>query len=165
MEKPHRLEPKSFTKSIEIADQKDQKNNSIQTEGVTPLHDVGSGYIEYNQRLFKKDALRELRPDLFNLQPDKVTGQNSKSFGTQFPKIAAKGDMFVRVDILPNKVFKFDGKKWIEVSKEQTNTYLYETEYIKYLVDKIGSGEYDIDLLSETEKEQIHQYLQNNQNT
>jgi len=83
------------------------------------------------------------------------------SFGIQFPKMAKKKDIFVRVDTLPNRVFRFDGNKWIEINKNLTATYLYDQEYIKYLVEKIGSGEYDAELLSDQERNQIEEYLSN----
>ena len=129
----------------------------IITEGVTPLHDVGDGYIEYNKQLFQKDALKEIKPDLFTIRPDSVMPHSS--FGIQFPKMAKKKDIFVRVDTLPNRVFRFDGNKWIEINKNLTATYLYDQEYIKYLVEKIDNGEYDVELLSDQERNQIEEYL------
>jgi hypothetical protein len=42
---------------------------------------------------------------------------------------------------------------------------LYDKEYIKFLVDKIGNGEYDIDLLTDQEKAEIQDYLKGIQNT
>jgi hypothetical protein len=104
-----------------------------------------------------------MRPDLF-LQVD-GPNQISTSFGIDFPKFAKKGDTFVRVDTLPNRVFKFSGTNWIEINKEQTNTYLYDEEYVKYLVNKIETGEYDVELLTENEKLQIEDYLTQNKNT
>jgi len=99
-----------------------------------------------------------MRPDMLKLVAD--SGRATKtSFGTSFPSIASKGDTFVRVDSLPNKVYKFDGLRWIVVNKTQSTSYLYDQEYIKYLVAKIESGEYDVELLSESEKQQIEDYL------
>jgi hypothetical protein len=145
---------------------KDVDKQILTDESVTPLHDVGNGYIEFNKGLYKQDALRELRPDLFSAKADLVNNnQSSSSFGTQFPKISKKGNIFVRVDVNPNRVFKFDGIKWIEVNKEVTQTYLSDTEYLKFLVDKIGNGEYDIDSLTDNEKTEIEAHLKGNQNT
>jgi hypothetical protein len=126
------------------------------TDGVT-IQETDGGYVNFEGKGIRKEALREMRPELF-LQVD---GGNkpSTNFGTEFPKFAKKGDTFVRVDTLPNRVFKFSGEKWIEVSKSNTSSYLYDEEYIRYLVNKIESGEYDIDLLSDDEKEQIEEYL------
>lgn len=123
---------------------------------------MGGGYVEFNNGLFRKEALKELRPDLFSIKAD--TGYKiDTNFGTQFPKIARKGDIFVRVDVLPNRVFKFDGKKWLEQSKEVTTSYL-DKGYLDFLIAKIGSGEYDLDLLSENERNEIEQYIKGTQN-
>lgn len=142
----------------ESAAKKKETDKEIITDGVTPIIDVGDGYVEYNNHLYQKDALKEINPSLFSLKIDNASIPNS-SFGTQFPKIAKKKDIFVRVDVIPNKVYRFEGSKWIEINKNLSNTYLYDQEYIKYLVEKIDKGEYDIDLLSEQEKIQIEEYL------
>jgi hypothetical protein len=126
---------------------------------------VGNGYYEYKKGLYREDALRELRPDIFSAKADGLGTQSSTHFGTNFPKISKKGDLFVRVDVSPNRVFKFDGNKWIEVNKEVTQTYLYDQEYIKFLIDKIGKGEYDLDSLNDAERNEIENYLKGNQNS
>jgi hypothetical protein len=128
----------------------------LQTEGVT-LHETAGGYVQYDGKSIRKEALQEINPNLF-ARPD-FGKQSSTSFGTEFPKFASKSDIFVRVDTLPNRVFKFDGSKWIEVNKTNTSVYLYDEEYLRYLVSKIETGEYDVDLLSDIEKEQIEEYL------
>jgi len=115
--------------------------------------------VSYNNHLYKKEALISAHPELFLTKAD--APKNQTTFGTAFPKAAYKGDIFIRVDMLPNRVFKFDGKSWIEINKETSDTYLYEKEYIKYLIDKIDIGEYDLDLLSDAEKYQIEEYLRN----
>ena len=89
----------------------------------------------------------------------KPFNKSKSNFGTTFPSIANKGDMFVRVDVLPNRVFKFDGKRWIEINKENTDTYLHDREYIKHLVRMIANGEYEIELLSESEQREVENYL------
>lgn len=144
-----------------ISAPKKQQNKQIPLDNVT-LCDVGGGYVEYNNHLYQKDALKEINPELFRLKPDQPSMPNS-GFGTAFPKIAQKKDIFVRVDVIPNKVYRFEGSKWIEINKNLSSTYLYDQEYIKYLIDKISNGEYDIELLSEQEKNQIDEYL-NTQN-
>jgi len=83
-------------------------------------------------------------------------------FGTEFPDNPNKGDMFLRVDYLPSKLYKWNTQKWIEISKEQTDQYAYDHEYIKHLIDKLDSGEYDVELLSDVEKDQIQRYLNDN---
>jgi hypothetical protein len=128
----------------------------VKTEGVT-LQESEGGYVQLDGKSISKEALKGMRPDLF-LQVD-TGNQSSTNFGTNFPKFSKKGDIFVRVDTLPNRVYKFSGSKWIEINKEQTDSYLHDEEYIKYLISKIDSGEYDIELLAENEKIQIEEYL------
>ena len=125
---------------------------------------MGGGYIEYEGKLFQQGALKELRPDLFRVQAD--NGNNiSTDFGTTFPRMARKGQIFVRVDVLPNRVFKFDGKKWLEQNKSTSQSYLYNKEYIEFLIERIKTGEYDLDVLSDNEKAEIEAYLKGNQNS
>lgn len=85
----------------------------------------------------------------------------SADFGTTFPPSPKKGDMFLRVDILPNKLFKWNDHKWIEVDKDHADAYAYDQKYIKHLIEKIESGTYDIELLTDVEREQISRYLNN----
>jgi hypothetical protein len=123
------------------------------TANTIPYQELDGGYVMFDGKHMHKDVLLGMRPDI-------VLGKETKtSFGTTFPVIASKGDTFVRVDSLPNKVYKFDGTRWIVINKEQSTSYLYDQEYIKYLVQKIESGEYDIELLSESERQQIEEYL------
>lgn len=129
-----------------------QAPKKIATEGVTFL-EVGDNYVNYNGKTSSKQALSELRPDLFSSGTDTKTG-----FGTKFPPTAKKGEIFVRVDSRPNRVFEFDGYKWNEKTDNLDNV-SYDQQYIKYLIDKIDTGEYDIDLLTDKEKEQIEHYI------
>lgn len=140
-------------------------DHPIETEGVTKeaeYKELSSGYVSYHGKQMNRDVLKDMRPDLF-LQVDS-SRKSATNFGTHFPEVARPGDVFVRVDVLPNRVYKFNGDKWIMVNKDQTTTYLYDQEYIKYLVAKIDQGEYDVNLLSANEKQQIEEYL-TNQNT
>lgn len=133
----------------------------IVTEGVTqpkPFKELEGGYVTFEGKHMHRDVLMGAHPEVFKLVADSARSANT-SFGTEFPKIAEKGDTFVRVDVLPNRVYKFDGTRWIMVNKDTSKSYIHDHEYIKYLVSKIDSGEYDIELLSESEKEQIEEYL------
>jgi hypothetical protein len=137
----------------------------IETDGVTvekiaKSEPEGDYMLDPEGRSIHKDALKSLHPELF-LNIDSKRASSTK-FGTMFPPQAIKGDIFVRVDQMPNRVYKFEGKSWIEVQKEVSDTYLYDEEYIKHLVAKIQTGEYDVDLLSESERQQIEIYLTDN---
>jgi len=133
-------------------------DGKLPTDGKTYQKVLGSDYIiDLEGKQIHKDALKTQHPDLF-LKIDDDEGI-STGFGTEFPKLATKGDIFVRVDQMPNRVYKFEGHKWMEINKENTQTYIFDEEYIKYLVAKIETGEYDLDLLSEKEKAEIEEYL------
>lgn len=144
-----------------VEDRELKNNKPINTDGVT-LQEAEGGYIKFEGKSVSKEALRGMRPELF-LQAD-AANHPSTNFGTSFPQFAKKGDTFVRVDTLPNRVFKFSGTKWIEINKDQTSTYLYDEEYVRYLVNKIEVGEYDVELLTENEKLQIEDFLLQNKN-
>ena len=133
--------------------------NNVTTEKKKPYEEHGD-YVTYEGKHMHRDVLKNMKPELFLLTADS-TNNITTSFGTDFPKIATKGDIRVRVDVLPNKVYKFDGRKWIEINKEQSDSYLYDKEYIKFLIDRIDLGEYDVELLSDAEKQQIEDYLSN----
>jgi hypothetical protein len=81
-------------------------------------------------------------------------------FGTQLPKSGNKGDTYIRTDAVPNRLFKHNGRVWIELDKAISDSYTYDIAYIDYLIDKIALGEYDLDLLNESESEQVALRLQ-----
>ena len=81
------------------------------------------------------------------------------SFGVTFPGNPIKGDLYLRVDYAPSKLFKWEGKRWMEIDKAVTDAFSYEQEYIKLLVAQIESGEVDADDLTDSERENIAAYL------
>jgi cytochrome c oxidase subunit IV/regulator of replication initiation timing len=90
-----------------------------------------------------------------------ATKSSVVAFGSVWPDNPVKGYMFLRTDSVPTKLFKFNGQKWIEVNKELTDSYVANTAYIEYLMKKIESGEYDPELLNESELTEIETYLKN----
>jgi|APCry1669188970_1035186.scaffolds.fasta_scaffold00303_19 hypothetical protein len=99
---------------------------------------------------------RDLITLKLGLEADNDPNQGEiKGFGTDFPKTAVKGDMFLRVDNLPSVLYKFNGNNWIKVNKNLSDSYVYDDAYINHLIEKIESGEYDPELLSDIERERI----------
>jgi hypothetical protein len=99
------------------------------------------------------------------LEPDNVpTGPTGevRGFGSSFPTNAQKGDMFLRVDRLPSGLYKFNGNMWIEVDKALSDSHAWDDAYIEHLISKIGSGEYDPDLLTDAERDRIEAKLKSN---
>ena len=76
-------------------------------------------------------------------------------FGIVFPEKAIKGDTFMRVDRMPNVLYKYNGQNWIIVDKHLTDNYTYDDAYIEHLIAQLSSGEYDPDMLSDAEADAI----------
>jgi len=91
-------------------------------------------------------------------EPNGPTGE-VKGFGTAFPKDPIKGDMYLRVDQMPSQLYKFNGRNWIAVDKDLSDQHAYNEAYIDHLINKIESGEYDPDLLSDAERDAIEKRL------
>ena len=122
------------------------------------LHDAG--HIEelpWNTPDYHPDYQDQLELAADNELPQS-TG-NMRGFGSEFPGSAVKGDMYLRTDRLPSALYKFNGNTWIEVDKNISDSYVYDEAYIDHLIEKIDSGEYDPELLSESEKDGIAQRL------
>ena len=119
--------------------------------------------IHRQQQLLDQGKITQLPwEQLLTAQADDVAPFADVNFGTKFPGNPNRGDAYIRVDYLPTKLFKWNGVKWIEIDKNATDTFAYNDEYIDHLIAKIGSGEYDPDLLNPGEREQIEQRLRNN---
>jgi hypothetical protein len=132
-----------------------------------PFKELPGGYVAFDGKHIQREALFSMHPEFLKLSVDSGKLVNS-GFGPKFPDVAEKGDIFTRVDVLPNKVYKYDGNNWIVINKETSNTYLYNTKYLEYLIEMIDNGQYDPDLLSENERAQIEDYIKiqkNNQNS
>jgi hypothetical protein len=93
------------------------------------------------------------------------TETGDANFGTEFPSSPKKGDVFLRVDFLPSRLFKWNNNKWIEIDKSSNDRLAYNSAYIEHLIEKIRSGEYDIDDVNDAERAEIEQFLKNNGTT
>ena len=109
----------------------------------------------------KKTPSKKTKPSMTFAISDSDADNNSQTnetsradFGTAFPKDPAKGDMFLRVDTLPGTQYKWNGNKWIEVSRESTDRYVHEDDYMEYLIKMVVSGQLDISLLPKPEQEE-----------
>ena len=109
--------------------------------------------LKEQRRLYETGKIDHLPWEDYILTPDET--DKAIAFGNQWPSNASKGDMFVRIDNLPTRLFKFNGSKWIEVDKSLTDRYVYNNNYIDYLISQIGSGNYDTELLNHSERLQI----------
>jgi hypothetical protein len=85
--------------------------------------------------------------------------QPSAEFGSEFPGAPNRGDMYLRTDFKPSRLFKWNDVKWIEVNKNTTDVYNYNDAYLQFLVEKVSSGEYSFDDLNDTEQHQVRALL------
>ena len=64
--------------------------------------------------------------------------------------------MFTRVDVLPHKIFRYDGDKWFEINKLQTSVYLDNEGYVEKLRNDVASGKIDPDDLTDDERSELY---------
>ena len=82
------------------------------------------------------------------------------SFGSTWPDRPSKGQLFLKVDIDPNKLYKWNGRKWIEVdSKHVDDTLAFDYEYIKWLIAEVKQGRREFEDLTDVEQQQIKIYV------
>jgi hypothetical protein len=118
--------------------------------------------LKRERQLFRAGITRELPWNNAEFQSEVLAHASTvRGFGTEFPITTVKGDMFLRTDRLPSALYKFNGINWIEVDKSSSDHYAYDDAYINYLIEKIGTGEYDTDLLSDIERDCIERKLKN----
>jgi hypothetical protein len=81
------------------------------------------------------------------------------NFGTALPAYATKGDTYVLTSAIPNQLYKHNGDQWINIINR--GNYTYDTAYIDHLISEIAQGYYDPEILSDSERDQIEQRIQN----
>jgi len=127
----------------------------------TPIRRGADYAVRYRGKVYNLDAFNALHPSLA-IQADNETLENASQcgFGDTFPNTPLKGDMFIRTDYLPERLFKWNGAKWIEVDKNTTDSYTYNQAYIQHLISKLEAGEYEIEDLSDAEQAQVEQQIE-----
>jgi len=127
----------------------------------TPIRRGADYAVRYQGKVYNLDAFNKLHPSLA-IRADNETLSNASQcgFGDRFPDDPMKGDMFIRTDYLPEKLFKWNSSKWIEVDKNSTDSYTYNQAYIQHLIQKLEAGEYEIEDLNEAEQAQVEQQIE-----
>ena len=127
----------------------------------TPIRRGADYAVRYKGKVYNLDAFNKLYPDMaIRADNDKLESASQCGFGERFPDNPMKGDMFIRTDYLPDRLFKWNGIKWIEVDKNSTDSYTYNQAYIQHLIEKLEAGEYEIEDLSEAEQAQVEQQIE-----
>ena len=180
-ESPIELEIEQITKQLQepITDEgpnfesiKTPGGDWVQTGPVFPKADIktsdvtqeafkksSDGYVEFDGKHMSERVFHDAHPEYRLLVAD-TTSPVGTSFGTRFPELALRGDIFTRVDILPHRSFKFDGHQWIEINRTESDSYLSDPKYIQLLIEKLERGEYDPDNLTQTEEQVIEEFIQ-----
>ena len=122
--------------------------------------------IETQKSLIKKLKQEQSVRNQPVIEPDFDLGDVSgASFGSTWPSNPTKGQLFLKVDTLPNKLYKWNGRKWIEIDIVRVeDTLAYDEKYIKYLVQEIKQGRKEYEELSDIEQSQIKSYILTNGN-
>ena len=155
---------KLFNDGILPKDYMDMIQIEIQGQHITSkaVKDRGTS----RQKLHEPKSLQAQYPGILSkLTPDadnKMAVKAQATFGSKYPGNPNKGDVFLRVDTLPTKLFKFNGNKWIELDKNNNSSYTYNDEYIKYLASVLESGQYDPELLSDSERDALDDFIKDN---
>jgi hypothetical protein len=136
-----------------------------------------AGYVEVEGKSMHYSVLKDFYPDVYkDLERRKqelgLTAQadnlpigarpSRTTFGTEFPTNPEKGEMFLHVAIMPSRLHKYNGTRWIEVDKSTTDLYTYNEDYLRYLIGKINQGHISLDDMTEGEQDQIAEYLKKN---
>jgi hypothetical protein len=135
----------------------------IVTQNVTreiPLFDPQTtSHVNFDGKYTSLESLRMTNPEVILKTGERIP--NSFKFGTDFPKEAYSGDLYMRVDNRPHRLFKFNGGEWIHVNKNMNTSYLQEEAYIQYLIDALNNNQYLPEMLTEAEDDEIRNYLEN----
>lgn len=115
-------------------------------------------YVQYRGKSTSIAALRVMRPDLV-VSHDQLN-KPVVNFGPIFPPEAVRGEYFIRIDTEPHTVYQFSDKKWLVVDKNTSDAYLQNSTYVRYLIKKLESSEYDVEWLTAREQEEISKYLE-----
>ena len=127
----------------------------------TPIRRGNDYAVRYKGKVYNLDAFNKLYPGMaISADNDRLEAASQCGFGDQFPDSPMKGDMFIRTDYLPDRLFKWNGIKWIEVDKNSTDSYTYNQAYIQHLIQKLEAGEYEIEDLSDAEQAQVEQQIE-----
>ena len=116
--------------------------------------------MKNHEHMLARGEINVLPWDQYIDAPDeKLEEFATSTFGNSFPTHPIKGDTHVKTDVFPSTLHKFNGDTWIEVAKESSSSYVYNDLYVQHLIEKLGSGEYDPELLNDAERSAIEEQL------
>ena len=153
------VNPEPAQETALVPDTVDHDDVEVEQESSDEIKAAMTRWKEQNPDDTLKNQRHRLQRGEIDQLPWLLPLTNESGFGPEFPQDPHKGDTFVRTDRTPNQVYKFNGTDWIQVDKSVSDSYTYNIAYIDHLIEKISHGEYDPDLLSNSEQEQVEQRL------
>lgn len=143
----------------------DKKPKEIIIEDTAKLDELSKEIRNLIAELDRKDEIiASLQPinlssinDSLSLQEDDK--EIVPTFGSEFPQNPELGHQFLRVDMLPNQLFKYNGTKWIKVDKNHNTSYTINKKLAEHMIIKLKKGELDWEDLTDAEREAIKPYL------
>ncbi len=60
----------------------------------------------------------------------------------------------MKVDVMPNKLYRYDGRNWIHIDKKITDSYLND-EYIIHLTNQVINKHIEIEDLTIQEQQEV----------
>jgi hypothetical protein len=95
-------------------------------------------------------------PHRLKAEPDTTINRTGTvSFGTTWPLNPANGDLFLKIDTKPNKLYKWNRRKWVEVDRKSEDALALDMDYIDWLINQLRKKHVDFYELTDSEKEQI----------
>ena len=120
--------------------------------------DIDKRDVAIEKLASKYDLVEKARSGLTPTADETASATNA-DFGVAFPSDPGKGDLYLRVDFYPSRLYKWNSMKWIQIEKDSTDSVLYNDDYIQHVIDKLSSGEYAIEDLSDVERDQVETVL------
>ena len=116
--------------------------------------------LKHQEQLLSDGVIDELPwAQYIDAPEEKLESFAQSTFGNTFPTHPIKGDTYVKTDVFPSTLHKFNGEVWIAVDKDTSTSYVYNEMYIQHIIEKLGSGEYDPELLNDAERLAIEEQL------
>lgn len=145
---------KPVEKIVEVEDTK--KVNKLKTT----INDLTKTIDNQKQLITKLKKDQKVRNQPIAEADIDLGDVSGASFGSTWPVRPSKGQLFLKVDIDPNKLYKWNGRKWIEVdNKHVDDTLVFDYEYIKWLITEVKHGRREFEELTDVEQQQIKNYV------
>ena len=150
----------------------------VRVEDTTKLEELGNEIQELLKELEQKDRLLAERsdaieednsyspaethlPDLsevLSARPDNASPDLKVHYGLSFPTEPEFGEMFLRLDVHPTILYKYNGRKWIQVDKNSNDSYAYDPDIIQLLISRLEHKIIDYEELTASEQSAIAPY-------